>query len=170
MPQMTSGALTTVGSVSVPSPVGRLFVQPTVCTLAAPSARLDDAIGPWFALIAWNNDPRAILDDDAQRRLARARVRLVTARPAVQLTWAEPEPGNGEAPGPGDWGAPEPGDAVLIVGDLDGGLTRWFGGHPESVLLLRPDRIVAGASPAYAASAMVRAFDAVVGAGEEGER
>ena len=154
MPQMTSGALTTAGSVSAPSPVGRLFVQPTVCTSAAPSVKLDDAIGPWFALIAWNNNPREILDEDAQRRLARARVRLVTARPAVQLNWEEPEPD----------------DAVLVVGDLDGALKRWFDAHPESVLLLRPDRIVGGASQAYAASDMVRAFDAVIGAGEEEDR
>jgi 3-(3-hydroxy-phenyl)propionate hydroxylase len=154
MPQLTSGALTTVGSVSAPGPVGRLFVQPTVCTRAAPSVRLDDAIGPWFALIAWNNNPREILDEDAQRRLARTRVRLVTARPAVQLHWDETPPD----------------DAVLVVGDLDGALKRWFDGHPESVLLIRPDRIVAGASPAYAASDMVRAFDAVIGAGAEGDR
>jgi 3-(3-hydroxy-phenyl)propionate hydroxylase len=154
MPQMISGALTTAGSVSAPSPVGRLFVQPTVCTAAAPSVKLDDAIGPWFALIAWNNNPREILDEDAQRRLARARVRLVTARPAVQLNWEEPEPD----------------DAVLIIGDLDGALKRWFDAHPESVLLLRPDRIVGGASQAYAASDMVRAFDAVIGAGEEEDR
>jgi 3-(3-hydroxy-phenyl)propionate hydroxylase len=59
---------------------------------------------------------------------------------------------------------------VLIVGDLDGGLKRWFDGHPESVLLIRPDRIVAGTSPAYAASDMVRAFDAVIGASGEGDR
>jgi len=167
MPQMTSGALTTVGSVSAPSPVGRLFVQPTVCTRTAPSVKLDDAIGPWFALIAWNNDPREILDEDAQRRLARTRVRLVTARPAVQLNWEEPEGGSGGVVPPRP--AP-PDDAVLIVGDLDGALKRWFDAHPESVLLLRPDRIVGGASPAYAASDMVRAFDAVIGAGEEEDR
>ena len=63
-----------------------------------------------------------------------------------------------------------PDDAVLIVGDLDGALKRWFDAHPESVLLLRPDRIVGGASQAYAASDMVRAFDAVIGAGEEEDR
>jgi 3-(3-hydroxy-phenyl)propionate hydroxylase len=167
MPQMTSGALTTVGSVGAPSPVGRLFVQPTVCTRTAPSVKLDDAIGPWFALIAWNNNPREILDEDAQRRLARTRVRLVTARPAVQLNWEEPvlTAGGVVAPRPA-----QPDDAVLIVGDLDGALKRWFDAHLESVLLLRPDRIVGGASPAYAASDMVRAFDAVIGAGEEEDR
>jgi 3-(3-hydroxy-phenyl)propionate hydroxylase len=153
MPLMTSGALTAVGSVSDPGPVGRLFIQPTVSTRAAPSVKLDDALGPWFALIAWNNNPREILDEDALRRLARTGVRLVAARPAVQLGWEENQP--------------EPDGAVLIVGDLDGALKRWFDGHHESVLLLRPDRIVGGASPAYAASDMVRAFDAVIGAPEE---
>ena len=164
MPLMTSGALTRAGSVSAPGPVGRLFVQPAVCTRTTPWARLDDAIGPWFALIAWNNDPREILDEDARRRLARMGVRLVTARPAVQLNWDEPGPGTVQ---------PEhsvlPDDGVLIVGDLDGSLKRWFDGHAESVLLIRPDRIVGGASPAYAASDMVRAFTAVIGATEERE-
>jgi 3-(3-hydroxy-phenyl)propionate hydroxylase len=160
MPLITTGALTTKGSVSAPSPVGRLFIQPTVSTRTAPSVKLDDAVGPWFALIAWNNNPRQILDDDALRRLARSGVRLVTARPAVQLSWEDPGAdawGGGRGQGSAD-------DEVLIVGDLDGSLKRWFDGHPESVLLLRPDRIVGGASPAYAASDMVRAFDAVVGA------
>jgi 3-(3-hydroxy-phenyl)propionate hydroxylase len=150
MPLITRGALTTAGSVSAPSPVGRLFIQPTVSTRTAPSVKLDDAVGPWFAVIAWNNDPREILDEDARWRLARCGVRLVAARPAVQLAWPEPTPC----------------DEVLVVGDLDGSLKRWFDGHAESVLLLRPDRIVGGASPAYAASDMVRAFDAVVGTPE----
>jgi 3-(3-hydroxy-phenyl)propionate hydroxylase len=145
---MTTGALTRVGSTSNPSPVGRLFIQPTVATRGAPSIRLDDALGPWFALVAWNNDPRAILDDDALARLARNNVRLVTARPAVQLHWDE-----GDAD-----------DSILVVGDLDGSLKRWFDARSESVLLLRPDRIVAGGSPAYGASDMVRNFDRAIGA------
>jgi 3-(3-hydroxy-phenyl)propionate hydroxylase len=77
----------------------------------------------------------------------------VAARPAVQLPWDEP-------------GAD---DEVLVVGDVDGSLKRWFDGHPESVLLIRPDRIVGGASQAYAASDMVRAFDAVLGAPGTGQ-
>ena len=149
MPTMENGALTRVGSLSNPTPVGRLFIQPTVTTRARQSLRLDDALGPWFALIAWNNDPRAILDDDARRRLERAGVRLVAARPAVQLSWEEAESGD---------------DSVLIVGDVDGSLKRWFDAHAESVVLIRPDRIVGGASSAYAASDMVRGFDLAIGA------
>jgi len=165
MPLITKGALTTVGSVSVPSPVGRLFIQPTVSTRTAASVKLDDAIGPWFALIAWNNNPREILDDDARRRLARTGARLVAARPAVQLPWEDP----GTGAGGGGRGESRSDDEVLIVGDLDGSLKRWFDAHPDSVLLLRPDRIVGGASPAYAASSMVRAFDAAVGAPDPGQ-
>ena len=148
MPTMARGALTAVGSLSRPTPVGRLFVQPTVSTREKPSVKLDDALGPWFTLIAWNNDPRAILDDDARCRLARAGVRLIAARPAVQLHWDEAAPD----------------ESVLIVGDLDGSLKRWFDARPESVVLLRPDRIVGGASRAYAASDMVRGFDLAVAA------
>jgi 3-(3-hydroxy-phenyl)propionate hydroxylase len=150
MPTMTTGALTRVGALSEPSPVGRLFIQPTVSTRSSPSLKLDDALGPWFALIAWNNNPCAILDEDARARLHRAGVRLVEARPAGQLHWDDPAAGSD----------------VLIVGDLDGALKRWFDGHAESVILVRPDRIVGGASPAYAASDMVRGFDAAIGAPE----
>jgi 3-(3-hydroxy-phenyl)propionate hydroxylase len=149
MPTMTDGALTRVGSLSDPTPVGRLFIQPNVSTRATASLKLDDALGPWFALIAWNNDPCAILDEDARRRLDRADVRLVAARPAVQLDWDEAGSDN---------------DSVLIVGDLDGSLKRWFEAHAESVVLIRPDRIVGGASGAYAASDMVRGFDLAIGA------
>jgi 3-(3-hydroxy-phenyl)propionate hydroxylase len=157
MPQITEGALTQTGSVSSPSPVGRLFIQPTVRTRAVPSVRLDDAIGPWFALIVWNNDPCAILDNDARQRLRRSGVRLVAARPAAQLDWD-------------DSGSDASDEEVLAIGDIDGSLQRCFEGHPESVLLLRPDRIVGGASHAYAASDMVRAFDTAVGAPDPGQQ
>ncbi|MET7397190.1 bifunctional 3-(3-hydroxy-phenyl)propionate/3-hydroxycinnamic acid hydroxylase [Dactylosporangium sp. NPDC005572] len=149
MPTMTDGALTKVGVHSEPSPVGRMFIQPTVSTRTSPSVKLDDALGPWFALITWNNDPCAILDDDARARLARTGVRLVWARPAVQLHWTEVGPVNPD---------------VLVIGDLDGSLKRWFDARPESVLLIRPDRIVGGAGPAHAASDMVRGFDHAVAA------
>jgi 3-(3-hydroxy-phenyl)propionate hydroxylase len=148
MPTLKAGALTRVGSPTEATPVGRLFIQPTVCTRDRASLKLDDALGPWFALIVWNNDPCAILDDDALSRLTSAGVRLVAARPAVQLHWEEAEPDK----------------SVLVVGDLDGALKRWFDAHPESVVLVRPDRIVGGACPAHSASDMVRAFDLAVGA------
>lgn len=153
MPTMDAGALTPVGSTSSPTPVGRIFIQPTVATRACPGVRLDDAIGNWFALIAWNNDPRSILDQDALARLRAIGARLVSVRPLVQLGWDGPDGAS---------------DDVLIVGDADGRLKRWFEQREESVLLLRPDRIVGGASGAQAASEMVRAFVGALGAGTFG--
>jgi 3-(3-hydroxy-phenyl)propionate hydroxylase len=143
MPTMTQGALTFQASTSTTSPVGRLFIQPNVVTREGDRVRLDDAIGPWFALVAWNNDPRALLDADALARLEAWGVRLVAARPAVQLHW------EGERP-------LDP--ATLVVGDADGTLKNWFDARSDSVLLVRPDRIVAGASPAFGTSDMVRGF------------
>jgi 3-(3-hydroxy-phenyl)propionate hydroxylase len=147
MPTLDAGALTHVGSSAEATPVGRLFIQPTVCTRESPSLKLDDAVGTWAALIVWNNDPHAILDEDARQRLARLGVRLVAARPAVQLHWDEATRS----------------EDVLVVGDLDGALKCWFDTHQESVVLVRPDRIVGGASPAHAASDMVRAFELALG-------
>jgi len=146
MPVMDRGVLTTTGSSSTPSPVGRMFIQPTVATRSQPAVRLDDAIGSWFGLIAWNNDPKAILDEDALAELKRLGVRLLSARPAGQLPWD----------GHGD-------DDVTVVGDVDGRLKRWFEQHEESVLLVRPDRIVGGASTAQESSRMVRDFVATLG-------
>lgn len=150
MPTIKDGSVTSVGSSSRPSPVGKLFIQPTVATRDNPSVKLDDAIGPWFALLAWNNDPLKMLDENAVRLLERIGVRLVTVRPAVQMMWKE----DAES------------EDVLVVGDLDGSMKRWFDAHEESVVLLRPDRLVGGASAAYAASDMVRAFHRVIAAGD----
>jgi 3-(3-hydroxy-phenyl)propionate hydroxylase len=147
MPTMTQGALTLRASASTPSPVGRLFIQPDVVTREGARVRLDDAIGPWFALITWNNDPRALLDADALARLDALGVRLVAARPAVQLHW------EGDRPLDPD---------TVVVGDADGTLKNWFDARPDSVVLVRPDRIVAGASPAFGTSDMVRGFAAAI--------
>ncbi|KAA9150605.1 bifunctional 3-(3-hydroxy-phenyl)propionate/3-hydroxycinnamic acid hydroxylase [Microbacterium lushaniae] len=147
MPTMDSGALTHIGAQSKPTPVGRIFPQPTVATREDAGIKLDDAVGSWFTLIAWNNDPRAILDQDAQDILEGLGARLATARPAVQLNW--------------DDGAPT--DGVVVIGDVDGSVKGWFDAHLESVLLIRPDRIVAGAAPAFSASDMVRDFARTIG-------
>jgi len=149
MPTMRTGALTRVGATESEDAIGRLFPQPMTMTRDGRSVRLDDAIGGWFALIAWNNDPSALLDADARRIADALGIRLVAARPAAQLSHAPAEPADQSG--------------VLSIGDGDGALKRWFEARAESVVLLRPDRIVAGAVPAYAASDMLRDFARVIG-------
>ncbi len=145
MPAIRAGAITRVGSANDDSPVGKLFPQPMVVRRRAGTTRLDDVIGNWFALIAWNNDPVAILDERSLRAVEAYGVRLIAARPAVQLAWDELDRGSERG-------------IVEVVGDADGTLKKWFDVRPESVVLVRPDRIVGGAAQAHAASAMLTDF------------
>jgi 3-(3-hydroxy-phenyl)propionate hydroxylase len=146
MPVFTSGALSRTESVCEPSPVGRLFPQPRVDTRDRTDVLLDDVLGPWFALLVWNNDPRALLDDDALARLQRLGVRLVALRPVHELRWTGQDH-----------------DDVVPVGDRTGRVKEWFDRRGDTCILIRPDRVVAGASPAQRASAMVRAVTDALG-------
>ncbi|MBN3812015.1 bifunctional 3-(3-hydroxy-phenyl)propionate/3-hydroxycinnamic acid hydroxylase [Paraburkholderia sp. Ac-20347] len=109
------------------SPVGRMFVQPRVRLADGRVVRLDDAIGNGFALLAWGADPTFGLTPQARALWARLGASFVVAKPDVQL----------------DFGDDVPAD-VLAIGDVQGRLKDWFSRLPESVVLLRPDRFVAG--------------------------
>jgi 3-(3-hydroxy-phenyl)propionate hydroxylase len=113
------------------SPAGTLFIQPRVDTRKQQDVLLDDVLGPWFAVLCWNNNPRKILGDDAFASWKALGARFVALRPLTQLHWT---------------GAETPDDPdVVIVGDRTGGLKAWFDVHKESVVFLRPDRCIAGA-------------------------
>ncbi len=140
MPRYRSGAIVPLPGPD--SPVGRLFIQPVVRT-ADGAVLLDDAIGDWFAVVCWNNDPTAILDDAALAIWRGLGARLVAVVPKAQLG--------------ADAFPPE----VLVVGDT-GPLKAWFDGHKESVVFLRPDRCVAAACMAQRASETTRRLAAAL--------
>ncbi|MFD4459029.1 bifunctional 3-(3-hydroxy-phenyl)propionate/3-hydroxycinnamic acid hydroxylase [Nocardia sp. NPDC058480] len=129
MPRYDRGAVVHRWSRSEPSPVGTLFVQPVVRTRTQPEVLLDEVLGPWFAVLCWNNDPRAVLGDEVFARWREFGARFVAARPATQLSWAGQDH-----------------EDVTVVGDRTGALKRWFDGQADSVIFLRPDRVVAGSS------------------------
>lgn len=112
-----------------PAPgVGTLFIQPRVDTRDAPNVLFDDVIGPWFAVLCWNNHPRKILGEQAFAAWKSLGAVFVALRPQTQLFW------------------PDQDDAdVVVVGDRTGALKSWFDAREESVLFLRPDRCIAGA-------------------------
>lgn len=125
MPRYEQGAVVH----TVPhSPVGTLFIQPSVDTRDQQNVLLDEVLGTGFAVLCWNNDPRKILGPAAFADWQSLGARFVSARPLSQLGWT---------------GSDDP--DVVIVGDRDGGLKAWFDNHKESVLFLRPDRCIAGA-------------------------
>ncbi|MEM5326601.1 bifunctional 3-(3-hydroxy-phenyl)propionate/3-hydroxycinnamic acid hydroxylase [Paraburkholderia sp. JHI2823] len=109
------------------SPVGRMFIQPRVRLADGSVVRLDDAIGNGFAVLAWGADPTFGLTPQARALWERLGARFVVAKPDVQLDYGDDVP-----------------EGVLALGDVQGRLKEWFGSLPESVVLLRPDRFVAG--------------------------
>jgi 3-(3-hydroxy-phenyl)propionate hydroxylase len=127
MPRYEQGAVFHDEPRSDGSSVGTLFIQPRVDTRDRQDALLDDVLGPGFAVVCWNNNPRALLGE-AFGRWKTLGARFVEARPLTQLHWS---------------GHDDP--DVVIVGDRCGTLKSWFDGHTESVLFLRPDRCIAGA-------------------------
>ncbi|MFN3001697.1 bifunctional 3-(3-hydroxy-phenyl)propionate/3-hydroxycinnamic acid hydroxylase [Mycolicibacterium wolinskyi] len=134
MPRYDQGAVYHAKPPTPTAPAGTLFIQPRVDTRTQSNVLLDDVIGPGFAVLCWNNNPRTLLGAEAFDRWKALGASFIAARPSTQLHW----------PGHDD---PE----VVIVGDRTGALKGWFDAHTESVLVLRPDRCIAGADIAQRA-------------------
>jgi len=112
------------------SPVGRLFIQPDVRLKTGETLKFDDAIGPWFAIVAWAVDPRLSMTEEVLAFWRKLGARFVTVMPAVQLSVE----------------ADAVLDDALVLGDT-GALKQWFGDHRASLVVLRPDRFVAASAP-----------------------
>ena len=139
MPRYESGAITEVHAADGSAVVGRQFIQPRVDTRERRGVLLDEIIGPWFAVLAWNNDPRAVLGEEAERWLGLG-AKLIALRPQSQLHWTGSDH-----------------DDVVVVGDSSGAVKKWFDRQSSSVLFLRPDRFVAAACVAQHAPEVSRA-------------
>jgi 3-(3-hydroxy-phenyl)propionate hydroxylase len=109
------------------SPVGRMFIQPRVRTVAGDVQRLDDVLGNRFAILGWGADPTFGLSAEAREIWQRLGGCFVLAKPDTQLEFHDDVPAD-----------------VIAIGDVNGRLKEWFSRLPESVVLLRPDRFVAG--------------------------
>jgi len=150
MPRYASGAITELNAADE-GVVGRQFIQPLVDTRTERGVRLDEVTGPWFSVLCWNNNPRAVLGEEADRWHDLG-ARLVELRPQPQLRWI---------------GSDE--DDVQIVGDSTGALKRWFDGQRSSVLFLRPDRFVAAACVAQHAPETSRALSEALALNDGGD-
>ncbi len=149
MPRYEQGAVVHASTPPAPgSAVGTLFIQPRVDTRDAANVLLDDVIGPGFAVLCWNNDPRRLLGEQAFAQWKSLGASFIAARPITQLHWRA------------DDAAEDP--DVIVVGDRTGALKGFFDGHTDSVLFLRPDRCIAGACIAQRSPELSAAlFDAL---------
>ncbi|CRZ13243.1 bifunctional 3-(3-hydroxy-phenyl)propionate/3-hydroxycinnamic acid hydroxylase [Mycolicibacterium neworleansense] len=154
MPRYDQGAVYHPKPPTPESPTGTLFIQPRVDTREQPNVLLDDVIGLNFAVLCWNNNPRALLGEPAYARWKALGAKFIAARPQTQLFWTGHDADHD--------------DAVVIVGDRTGALKSWFDVHAESVLVLRPDRCIAGADIAQRAPELSNAVFDVLHVLEEG--
>lgn len=156
MPRYDQGAVVHEQPHRSDSPAGTLFIQPRVDTRAGSDLLLDDVIGTGFAVLAWNNNPRALLGAEQFGRWKALGASFIAVRPLTQLHWTPPG------------GVDDP--AVTIVGDRTGELKAWFDRHSESVLFVRPDRCIAAACIAQRAPEVsARIFDVLALTGEGGD-
>jgi 3-(3-hydroxy-phenyl)propionate hydroxylase len=109
------------------SPVGRMFIQPFVRLVDGATVRLDNVLGNRFAILGWGSDPTHGLTREAREIWASLGGCFVIAKPDTQLSFHDDVP-----------------EGVVAIGDVNGRLKDWFTRVPESVVLLRPDRFVAG--------------------------
>ncbi len=136
MPHYTEGAVVHDATHGVGS-VGRMFMQPDVETPDGTRCKLDDAIGPWFAVVGVSVDPRESLSAPTIQWWVSLGARFVkvvraksTSRSLSDSSSAIPTR------------ADDPG--LLVLEDVDGAVRDWLLARPkDEIIVLRPDRYVA---------------------------
>ena len=118
--------------------VGRMFIQPLVTKASGETMKLDDVIGTNFALISWGGRPDRWMSAETVKVLERIGTKIICVVPTVQQAYDVPLY-----------------DGITVLGDKNGDLKEWFGKQDEAVVLLRPDRFVAGACAPQHIDAMV---------------
>jgi 3-(3-hydroxy-phenyl)propionate hydroxylase len=137
MPRYVTGAVLPYGGKNPDTVVGRMFIQPDVEYVSGERARLDQCLGPGFAIVGVHVDPRSVLGDDAAQWWRIQGARFVNV--AAQRTGPGPEPGD-RRKRPSVEGDSE----AAVVEDVDGAFRDWLLRRPgDQVIVIRPDRYVA---------------------------
>jgi 3-(3-hydroxy-phenyl)propionate hydroxylase len=126
--------------------VGRMLIQPDVEDASGARRKLDDVLGPWFAVVGWQCDPQDAMDAEARalwHSLGARFVRIDRAR-------------SGPAPGQRLRAAP----GTVCVEDIDNHLADWMAAHPGPLLVVRPDRYIAAQCSAAQLTDVTRRFAA----------
>lgn len=133
------------GAAQKDDPVGRMFMQPMV-ELAGKPCKLDDAIGPRFAVLALNFDVASCLSDRNKAFLQRINAGQFTVMPS-----RSPKDRCPDAPG------------TQVLDDLQGKFRDWRLSKPQwEFIVLRPDRYVAAVGTRAQASALLDELEALM--------
>jgi 3-(3-hydroxy-phenyl)propionate hydroxylase len=115
----------------VPS-VGRMMTQPMVETADGAQLRLDDVLGPWFAVIGFERDPLGGLTGTELAAVERLRPRVIKVVESRAGARHHRQPCAAEE--------------TLVVEDVHNDLRTWFRARGRDAVLVRPDRYVAAMS------------------------
>jgi 3-(3-hydroxy-phenyl)propionate hydroxylase len=124
--------------------VGRMFIQPPVERPDGTVVKLDEALGPGFALLSWQADLATSLEPALRSDLNRLGCRTIAAARSRSLQAMQLKG--------------EPRDGVDIVEDVENGLHGWFTACGADWVLLRPDRVVAAIGRAVTMARDLRTF------------
>lgn len=131
MPRFRRGVvLTNEKGLPEGSAAGRLFPQPNIVTKEGSICRLDDLIGIRFAILSWGVDPQLCLPAEARSYWNGLGAKFIMVIPTGQLANFR-----GHVT-----------DGTMLLGDATGAFHDWFSKQEAdgSIVVLRPDRIVAG--------------------------
>ena len=128
---------------------GRLFPQPQVVDPAGTVQRLDDMIGMHFAVLSWGTDPQLHLSEELRAYWKNLGARFIAVIPTCQLADFRGTVLSGTA----------------LVGDVGGVFHDWFSAQEAdgSIVVMRPDRIVAGIVPPQMLNEASRRLRAMIG-------
>ncbi len=133
MPRISRGVVLAAATPRLDERVGRMFIQPPVERGDGSVVKLDDALGPGFALLCWQNDPGPALPAALRAALERLGCRVIAAARSrgLQAMQMKAAPSRG----------------VEVVEDAENALHLWFAASGADWVLLRPDRYVAALGP-----------------------
>ncbi len=156
MPFYTSGIVVHQAGDRRADPVGRMFMQPTVEVGDRRRVKLDDAIGPWFAVLGLYVDPVASLSPDSLGWWENLGATFVeVARPRATAI-------------PGTSAAASRSARQFVVEDVRGAFRDWLLARPgQEIVVLRPDRYVAAVCPRNGLEATTTALRRLLRDGRE---
>jgi 3-(3-hydroxy-phenyl)propionate hydroxylase len=129
VPDYRSGFVSRADEPGNAPTVGRLLPQPMVETSDGAHIRLDDALGPWFAVVGFECDPLARLSSDELAAVHSFQPRVVKILESRSGSRHRAQPCVS--------------DDTMVIEDLDNHLRPWFQSQGRSIALVRPDRFVA---------------------------
>lgn len=148
MPRYDRGLVVEAAGDAPDTAVGRMFIQPDVEVGFREKRKLDDVLGPWFAIAGWRTDPYEALDAEGRA--------FWTSMQAVFIRIERSRSGASRA-------ERISGSATTIcVEDLDNALEPWFRRQGRTIAVIRPDRYVAALADRASFAEVTRAFAAKV--------